>query len=108
VLPVRNARHGKIYRDLNVEELEKCLKDPERPVDATKLYRVFDIRKSGNQNSQEVFAPNNPAILKPYTIGYVHHLLKAEPPSGYRLAVLQNIHFYVQLMKSIREIIQKS
>ncbi|MBI3421140.1 MAG: tRNA guanosine(34) transglycosylase Tgt, partial [Candidatus Sungbacteria bacterium] len=34
VLPVRNARHGQLFYDLNREELKACLQDPERPVEA--------------------------------------------------------------------------
>lgn len=105
VLPVRNARHGLLYTALNHAELAACLQDPERPVDPTTLYSVLDIRKSRYRNDYRQLSPDNPAISKPYTIGYVHHLLRTEPPSGYRLAVLHNIHFYFQLMQSIRHII---
>lgn len=105
VLPIRNARHGKLYFDLHREELAACLTDPERPVNPAQLYRTIDLRKSSWARDGHVFSPGNPAIPKAYTLGYVHHLLRAEPPSGYRLAVLQNIHFYVQLMTSIRAIL---
>lgn len=107
VLPIRNARHGRLYLDLNVDELRACLRDPERPVEATKLYRMLDIRKSAHATSSETITPpGHPVMKQLYTVGYLHHLLRAEPPSGYRLAVLINIHFYVELMRAIREIIE--
>ena len=102
VLPIRDARHGRLYRNLNQEELAACLHDPERPVDPATLHDTIDIMKSSFARDWSPFAPGNPAIAKPYTMGYVHHLLRVEPPSGYRLAVLNNIHFYVQLMQAIR------
>ena len=105
VLPVRNARHGQIFSKLNRVELEKCLLDPEYPISPEKLYTVIDITKSVFANDTTIFAPNNPVILKPYTVSYIHHLMRAEAPSGMRLAVLANISFYVELMKTIREII---
>lgn len=105
VLPVRNARHGQIFSKLNKQELEKCLQDPQYPIDPKKLYTVIDITKSAFANNKDIFAPNNPVIHKPYTNSYIHHLMRAEAPSGMRLAVLANISFYVELMKSIREII---
>lgn len=107
VLPIRNARHGKIYRDLDETELAACLKDPERPVVPEKLYRVVDILKSEHARDFAVFAPGNPAIAKPYTNAYVHHLMRAEAPSGYRLAVLNNINFYENLFRAIRDIISR-
>ena len=66
---------------------------------------MIDITKSVFASDKSIFAPNNPVITKPYTYSYVHHLMRAEAPSGMRLAVLNNISFYVELMKSIREII---
>ena len=108
VLPVRNARHGQVYRNLNREELVASLADPERPVVPEKLYETLDLRKSRQAREHAVFSPDHPVIARPYTVGYVHHLLRAEPPSGYRLAVLHNIYFYEQLMAAIREIIKSS
>ena len=102
VLPIRDARHGRLYRNLNRTELAACLQDPERPVDPAKLHDTIDIMKSAFARDWSTFAPSNPAIEKKYATGYVHHLMRVEPPSGYRLAVLNNIHFYVQLMAAIR------
>ncbi len=107
VLPTRNARHGKIYRELNVAELTKCLTDPEYPVDSSKLYTSIDVRKSTHASDFSVFAPHHPVITQPYSVAYVHHLFRAEAPSGMRLAVLQNIHFYAKLMKIIRTTLLK-
>ena len=105
VLPIRNARHGQVFSELNEEELAKCLRDPEYPVDSKKLYTVIDITKAMYADDDTVFAPNNAVLVQPYTRSYVHHLMRAEAPSGMRMAVLANIAFYVQLMKSIRAII---
>lgn len=107
VLPTRNARHGKIYRELNHEELTKCLQDPERPVDHTQLYTAIDIRKSRHAHDFSIFAPGHPVLTAAYSVAYVHHLFRAEEPSGMRFAVLQNIHFYIQLMRAIQATIDK-
>lgn len=107
VLPIRNARHGKLYYDLNLEELVACLLDPDRPVRPEALYRTMDLRQAQYRLDQQIFSPGNPAIGRPYTRAYVHHLLRAEPPSGYRLGVLHNIYFYVQLMKACREVLRE-
>lgn len=107
VLPVRNARHGQLFCDLDVEELARCLHDPEYPVDAKKLYTIVDITKAQFAKDFTPLGPTNNVMQKPYTRAYLHHLLRAEAPSGMRLAVLTNIAFYVKLMEEIRKIISK-
>lgn len=107
VLPVRNARHGQLFYDLNQEELEKILIDPERPVDQAKLYTSVSIKRSEYKNDFSLFSPDHPVMKKAYTKAYVHHLMKAETPSALRLSVMHNIFFYVQLMQAIRRIISE-
>ena len=106
VFPVRNARHGRIYRHLNLQYLETVMLDPEAPVDAKKLYEARNIKRAEFSQDWSVFSPGNPAIKKPYTMAYVHHLMRAEAPSGFRLAVLHNMYFYLELMRAIRLIIE--
>lgn len=106
VLPIRNARHGQIFSNLNYEELTRCLTELDYPIDPKKLYTMIDITKTLYADDQTLFAPNNTVIQKPYTRSYLHHLMRAEAPSGMRLAVLTNIAFYVELMKAIRKIIE--
>lgn len=105
VLPIRNARHGQLFYDLSLEELRVCLHDPERPIESEKLYRRIDITKRDFARDFSLFSPGHPVMQKPYTKAYVHHLMRAEVPSATRLTVMHNVYFYVQLMKSIREII---
>lgn len=107
VLPIRNARHGKLYRDLNEEELTRCLQDPEYSVDPERLYREINIRKSGFARDWNVLFNDHPVVEKAYTYGYLHHLMRTEAPSGFRLAVLNNIDFYVRLFGKMREIISQ-
>lgn len=108
VLPIRNARHGQIFSDLNVEELTRCLAEPDYAINPKKLYTLIDITKSQFADDQTPICEVNAVLQKPYTRSYVHHLMRAEAPSGMRLAVLCNIAFYVKLMKEIRGIIEKS
>ncbi|MEX1112464.1 MAG: tRNA guanosine(34) transglycosylase Tgt, partial [Candidatus Andersenbacteria bacterium] len=107
VLPIRNARHGQLFYDLNIEELTQLLQDPERPIIQSDLYTRIDIRKSAYARDFSLLSANHPVIRKPYTKAYLHHLMRAEVPSGSRLAVLHNIWFYVQFMKAIRTVIQQ-
>lgn len=108
VLPVRNARHGQLFYDLDTDELAKTLTDPERPVSPENLYRVVDITKAAFARDFAPFSPGHPVIRKNYTRSYVHHLMRAEVPSGMRLTVLHNIFFYENLMREIRRIIDQN
>ena len=105
VLPVRNARHGQVMEQLNVDYLKQCLVEADRPVDRTQLYSRYDITKAAFKSDHSDFSPSHPVIQKPYTKAYVHHLMRAETPAGMRLTVLHNIHFYAELMRAIRDII---
>lgn len=107
VLPVRNARHGQLFYDLNEVELEKLLVEPDRPIEPANLYRKIDILKSEFARDWSLFSLNHPVIAKQYTKSYVHHLMRAEVPSATRLAVLHNIYFYVRLFAIIRTIIDR-
>jgi tRNA-guanine transglycosylase len=44
---------------------------------------------------------------KNYTRAYIHHLFKAEELLAYRLATIHNVHFFLNLMREIREAIKK-
>jgi queuine tRNA-ribosyltransferase len=46
-----------------------------------------------------------PACLQ-FSRGYIRHLLKAEEILGLRLVTLHNLHFYLNLMRRIREAIE--
>jgi queuine tRNA-ribosyltransferase len=107
VLPIRNARHGQLFYDLNEDEVKACLTDPERPVEEAKLYKTVDIRKARYARDFSTFSPDHPVIEKNYSRAYVHHLMRAEAPSGIRLAVLHNIYFYVRLMKVLQQTIDE-
>lgn len=106
VIPIRNARHGHVFYGLDEGEIAKCLSDSSRKVIPEKLYRAADMKKGIWADDYSVFSPGHPVIKEPYSKAYVHHLMRAESPSGVRLAVLHNIYFYARLMKIIREVIQ--
>ncbi|MCK5212050.1 tRNA-guanine transglycosylase, partial [Candidatus Parcubacteria bacterium] len=45
--------------------------------------------------------------LREYSLSYLHHLFKIKEPLGQRLATLNNLEFYLDLMQSIRQSINK-
>lgn len=101
VIPTRHARHGALFSDLNTSYLQKVLSSSDK-IDLGKLYTEVRIK---NEKYQKDFSPINEShpLLRKYTKAYLRHLFMAGEPLGIRLATLNNIYFYLQLMRSIRE-----
>ncbi len=91
VMPTREGRHGKLFywKGQIPEKITK--KD---------FYKTINI---GNSRFAMDFSPINKDSslpeLRNNTKAYLHHLFKVGDPSGSRLASLNNLEFYYQIMK---------
>ena len=94
VIPTREARHGRLY----------CHSD--RGVLAEWRNPFINITNAKFANDH---APINPqsklSELREYTKAYLHHLFKTQEPLCIRLATLNNLEFYLDLMRAIRRAI---
>ncbi len=87
VLPTRNGRHGKVYTHSGEVNLNAAKwKDSELPID--------------DQNDHR--------ISRDYSRGYLRHLFQVNESLGGRLATLHNLSFYGNLMKGIRDSIERN
>jgi queuine tRNA-ribosyltransferase len=85
VLPTRNARNGWLYtRQGDVKIRNARWRDDPRPLDAA--CGCYACRH--------------------FSRAYLYHLQKANEILGARLNTLHNLHFYLQLMKELREAIE--
>ena len=86
VMPTRNARNGSLFTSFGKISIKnaKFQKD-ELPID----------------ESCDCFT------CKHYSRGYLHHLYRAKELTYFRLASLHNLHYYLGLMKQMREAILK-
>ncbi|MFH1610612.1 MAG: tRNA guanosine(34) transglycosylase Tgt [Patescibacteria group bacterium] len=91
VIPTREARHGRLYRFKNNGL-------------SGKFYEVININNAKYKESKESINKNN---VKEYSLGYLHHLFKAQEPLVLRLASLNNIKFYLDLMEKVRQKIKQ-
>ncbi|MBI4122397.1 MAG: tRNA-guanine transglycosylase, partial [Parcubacteria group bacterium] len=86
VIPTREARHGRLYVFRH-----------------GKFYETVSIT---NKKFSTNFTPINPASklpeLRNYTKAYLHHLFRVGEPLAARLATLNNVEFYLELMRRIR------
>lgn len=94
VIPTREARHGKLYLPLGKTILKKGKLN----------YQTIQITNSKFATDKK---PINQTNLKNYSLSYLHHLFKTQEPLALRLATLNNLKFYLDLMKEIRVAIKK-
>ncbi|MFH1066614.1 MAG: tRNA guanosine(34) transglycosylase Tgt [bacterium] len=84
VLPTRVARNGTAFTALG----------------------TLNLKNAANTQSQEpIEAGCGCYACQNFTRAYIRHLLKAEEILGLRLVTLHNLHFYLNLMKQMREAI---
>jgi queuine tRNA-ribosyltransferase len=85
VLPTRNARNGWLFTRFGDLRLRNArFRTDERPVDA----------------SCACYCCRN------FSRAYVHHLQKVDEILGARLATIHNLHYYLSLMREMREAIE--
>ena len=86
VMPTRNARNGQLFTF-----------DGKMNIRNTKYKTDFSpIDNNG-------FSP----MSELYTKAYLHHMFKTEEILGYRIATQHNLRFYILLMKTMQNEIQK-
>lgn len=97
VLPTRNARHGQLYRFVH-DDLSK----PD-------FYEAIQITNEKWKHSTEpIVAPAKAEInpifkeLSRYSMGYLRHLFTVDEMLGFRLATMNNVAFYLELIDRIR------
>ena len=93
VIPTREARHGRLY--ITKAQKHKSTKTP-----SIINYETINITNAKFKNDQ---TPINQTNLKSYSRAYLHHLFKTKEPLGLRLATLNNLEFYLNLMADIRQ-----
>ena len=96
VIPTREGRHGRLF-------LRKRNYKFQIP-NSKEFYETINI---GNSKFAADFKPINPDSkipeLREYSKAYLHHLFKLKEPLGARLASMNNLEFYLELMEKIRK-----
>lgn len=92
-LPTRNARHGDLFTRMNAEW------DFSKP-----FYQITHI--TNEQYKSDMSTPDEYCDCKTcahYSKALLRHLFAVGEPLAYRLASIHNIHFYLSMMKAIKE-----
>ncbi len=107
VIPTREGRHGRLFqwkRSLNSKfQNPKQIQSINFKI-SKKIYKALNITNAKFKKDFSVINEysNIPALRK-YSKAYLHHLFKVGDSLGARLASLNNLEFYLDLMKEVRE-----
>lgn len=113
VIPTREGRHGRIFnwkRNCKLKITAKL----ERPADLKqtqnskfKTQNFYNTINIVNSKFASDFSPINKDSkleeLRGYSKAYLHHLFKLKEPLGQRLATMNNLEFYLDLMDMLRK-----
>ena len=100
VIPTREARHGRLYL-WNTKIQSGAIPKLYAKGSGIKknFYKVINITNAKYKND---FSSINDSNLKQYSKAYLRHLFVAKEPLALRLATINNLHFYLELMSEIR------
>lgn len=98
VIPTREGRHGKLF-----------VKTKQIKQNAENFYKTINIT---NAKFAKDFSPVNKfsklAELRQYSKAYLNYLFKINESSALRLASLNNLEFYLNIMIEIKELIKQN
>ncbi|MBT4349960.1 tRNA guanosine(34) transglycosylase Tgt [bacterium] len=94
VIPTREARHGRLYLWKGKPSVTK--KD---------FYKTINITNAKFAKDKTLLAEGK---FGKYSLSYLHHLFKTQEPLALRLATLNNLKFYLDLMLEIRKAIKNN
>jgi len=102
VIPTRNARHGNVF----IHSTEHSDKLVEADLSEAR-YSKLNIRAEQFSSDSLPLDPDChcQTCLAPYSRAYIRHLFTVNEPLAARLCTVHNVHFYMQFMKEIRDII---
>ena len=101
VIPTREARHGRLYLFKENVDFEKLL-DSKEKVDKDFYYAINIKSEPFKQDFSAINENSKFEVLRNYSKAYLRHLFDVHEPLAQRLATLNNLEFYLGLMKQIR------
>jgi queuine tRNA-ribosyltransferase len=99
VIPTREGRHGRLF--IRIKNYELRIKND-------KFYKAINIVNSKFADDKSPINKDSKLPeLRNLSKAYLHYLFKINEPLGQRLASLNNLEFYLDLMEEIRRRIEK-
>ena len=102
VIPTREGRHGRLFKFK--PSAEKQIATALAGGRVGSFYEVININNAKFIGAKQAINNDSAfAELNNLSLGYLNHLFKISEPLGQRLASLNNLEFYLQLMEKIRQ-----
>jgi len=112
VIPTREGRHGRLFlqkRNSKFQIPNSKKISNNKFQNSKRFYETININ---NTKFKKDLSPINKDSklpeLQEYSKAYLHHLFKIKEPLGQRLASLNNLEFYLDLMRKIRQDIKEN
>lgn len=104
VIPTREGRHGKLFSfKARFKEFKKPKSRSKIVATAPDFYQTTNILRAEYADDERPINPQSNFIeLRTYSRAYLHHLFKSEEPLGQRLASLNNLEFFNELLKKLK------
>ncbi|MGI5827063.1 MAG: tRNA guanosine(34) transglycosylase Tgt [Patescibacteria group bacterium] len=104
VIPTREGRHGKLFFFKPDFKGFKKLKTRVQVVKrAPDFYQTTNILRAEYAHDQRPINPDSNFLeLRTYSRAYLHHLFKSGEPLGQRLASLNNLEFFNELLMKLK------
>jgi queuine tRNA-ribosyltransferase len=112
VIPTREGRHGRLFlwrdhviarrRTATTKQSRDCFANARN--DKRAFYTTINITNSRYSADKTPISPDSKLpMLRQYSRAYLNYLFKIKEPLGARLATLNNLEFYLELMENIRQ-----
>jgi queuine tRNA-ribosyltransferase len=105
VIPTREGRHGRLFLwNRNTKSEARNPKQfPKSKIQNPKFYNTINITNAKFKTDKTpINSDSRLPELRLYSRGYLNYLFKIGEPLGARLASLNNLEFYLELMEKIR------
>jgi queuine tRNA-ribosyltransferase len=102
VIPTREARHGRLY--YFIESRKPTVWLSATTFRGNHFYKTINIKARRFTKDLSPINPNSKIPeLQQYSKAYLRHLFNVGEPLALRLATLNNLEFYLELMRKIRK-----
>ncbi len=109
VIPTREGRHGRLFvwnkqAEFSIFNFQFSNNDKNSKTKTQKFYKTININ---NEKYKKDLSPVDSSCdcytCKNYSRAYLRHLFAVGEPLALRLASIHNLHFYLKLMKMLRQ-----
>ena len=107
VIPTREGRHGRLFLWTKEAKLHAGSLASKSEIVKKNFYKTINITNAEFKDDKtSINKKSKLPELRNLSRGYLHYLFSINEPLGMRLATLNNLEFYLDMMKEIRESIK--